>query len=124
MKVIYSSQNYFFQLGILSLVTLVSPNPQPIPAAGPDPDVPFSPIQDPEDPDFNGVVDFSKAKPGPDGSWCITKVIHCDEFLSTLMSFAIYHSIIVSINGMVQGKMCKEMQLHMKQVRVANFVSK
>ena len=63
-----------FQLGILSLVTLVSPHPQPIPAAGPDPDVPFSPIQDPEDPDFNGVVDFSKAKPGPDGSWCITKV--------------------------------------------------
>ena len=105
-------------------MTLVSPNPQPIPAAGPDPDVPFSPIQDPEDPDFNGVVDFSKAKPGPDGSWCITKVIHFDEFLSKLMSFAIDHSIIVNRNCMVEGKMCKEMQLHMKQVCVANLESK
>ena len=115
MKVIFIHHRItIFQLGILSLVTLVSPNPQPIPAAGPDPDVPFSPIQDPEDPDFNGVVDFSKAKPGPDGSWCITKVIYFDEFLSKLMSFAIYHSIIVNLNGMVQGKMCKEMQLHMK----------
>ena len=115
MKVIFIHHKItLFQLGILSLVTLVSPNPQPIPAAGPDPDVPFSPIQDPEDPDFNGVVDFSKAKPGPDGSWCITKVIYFDEFLSELMSFAIYHSIIVNLNGMVQGKMCKEMQLHMK----------
>jgi len=31
-------------------------------------------FQDPEDPDFSGVVDFSNAVPGPDGSWCITKV--------------------------------------------------
>ena len=31
-------------------------------------------LQDPEDPDFSGVVDFSNAVPGPDGSWCITKV--------------------------------------------------
>ena len=45
--------------------------------AGPDPDLPFSPIQDPEDPDFSGIVDFSNATPGPDGSWCITKVRSC-----------------------------------------------
>ena len=30
-------------------------------------------MMDPEDPDFSGVVDFSTATPGPDGSWCITK---------------------------------------------------
>ena len=35
------------------------------------------PIQDPEDPDFSGIVDFSNATPGPDGSWCITKVSLC-----------------------------------------------
>ena len=71
-----------FQVGLLSaLVTLVltspspNPSPEPSPAAVPDPDLPFSPIQDPEDPDFSGVVDFSNAKPGPDGSWCITKVV-------------------------------------------------
>ena len=29
---------------------------------------------DPENPDFSGMVDFSSATPGPDGSWCITKV--------------------------------------------------
>lgn len=28
---------------------------------------------DADDPDFSGVVDFSNAIPGPDGSWCITK---------------------------------------------------
>ena len=91
---------YLFQLGILSLVSLARPSPNPIPAAGPDPDVPFSPIQDPEDPDFNGVVDFSKAKPGPDGSWCITKVIRCEQFLSKLIPFDIYFSIIVNLNDM------------------------
>lgn len=47
--------------------------------AGPDPDLPFSPIQDPEDPDFSGIVDFSNASPGPDGSWCITKVKYVDH---------------------------------------------
>jgi len=47
--------------------------------AGPDPDLPFSPIQDPEDPDFSGIVDFSNATPGPDGSWCITKVKYVDH---------------------------------------------
>ena len=88
------------QLGILSLVSLARPSPNPIPAAGPDPDVPFSPIQDPEDPDFNGVVDFSKAKPGPDGSWCITKVIQWEEFLSELIPFDIFYSIIVNLNDM------------------------
>ena len=31
-------------------------------------------FQDPEHQDFNGIVDFSNAVPGPDGSWCITKV--------------------------------------------------
>ena len=30
---------------------------------------------DPENPDFSGMVDFSSATPGPDGSWCITKVL-------------------------------------------------
>ena len=30
---------------------------------------------DPENPDFSGMVDFSTATPGPDGSWCITKVV-------------------------------------------------
>ena len=69
------------QVGLLSaLVTLVlpspSPNPSPEPSPAADPDLPFSPIQDPEDPDFSGVVDFSNAKPGPDGSWCITKVVN------------------------------------------------
>ena len=33
-------------------------------------------LKDPENPDFSGVVDFSNAVPGPDGSWCITKVRH------------------------------------------------
>ena len=33
-------------------------------------------FKDPENPDFSGVVDFSNAVPGPDGSWCITKVRH------------------------------------------------
>ena len=28
---------------------------------------------DPDDPDFSGVVDFSNAIPGPDGTWCISK---------------------------------------------------
>ena len=50
-------------------------------SAVPDPDLPFSPIQDPEDPDFSGIVDFSNATPGPDGSWCITKV-SCWEVIS------------------------------------------
>jgi len=35
--------------------------------------------QDPENPDFAGVVDFSNAVPGPDGSWCITKVKYVDH---------------------------------------------
>jgi hypothetical protein len=44
--------------------------------AAPGPDlggVPSGP-GDPENPDFSGMVDFSSATPGPDGSWCITKV--------------------------------------------------
>ena len=28
---------------------------------------------DPDDPDFSGMVDFSNAIPGPDGTWCIQK---------------------------------------------------
>jgi len=39
----------------------------------------LSNVQDPEDPDFSGVVDFSNAVPGPDGSWCITKVISMNK---------------------------------------------
>ena len=60
-----------FQAGlVLTALSLSSSLAGP----GPDPDLPFSPIQDPEDPDFSGIVDFSNATPGPDGSWCITKV--------------------------------------------------
>ena len=63
-----------FQAGlVLTALSLSSSLAGP----GPDPDLPFSPIQDPEDPDFSGIVDFSNATPGPDGSWCITKVRLC-----------------------------------------------
>ena len=63
-------------MGLLSIVASVCANPSPLPSPEPvpDPDLPFSPLQDPEDPDFSGIVDFSNATPGPDGSWCITKV--------------------------------------------------
>ena len=40
--------------------------------AAPDLSVPH--LQDPEDPDFSGVVDFSSATLGPDGSLCVTNV--------------------------------------------------
>ena len=52
----------------------VGANATPDADAAPDLDVPH--LQDPEDPDFSGVVDFSSATPGPDGSWCITKVYY------------------------------------------------
>jgi len=55
----------------------VGANATPDADAAPDLDVPH--LQDPEDPDFSGVVDFSSATPGPDGSWCITKVKYVDH---------------------------------------------
>jgi len=36
---------------------------------------------DVDDPDFSGVVDFSNAIPGPDGSWCITKMKYVDHMV-------------------------------------------
>ena len=36
---------------------------------------------DADDPDFSGVVDFSNAIPGPDGSWCITKTKYVDHMV-------------------------------------------
>ena len=51
-----------------------APDADPTPDADPAPDLSVPHLQDPEDPDFSGVVDFSSATPGPDGSWCITKV--------------------------------------------------
>jgi len=36
---------------------------------------------DADDPDFSGVVDFSNAIPGPDGSWCITKMKYVDHMV-------------------------------------------
>ena len=44
---------------------------------------------DPENPDFSGMVDFSSATPGPDGSWCITKV-------SLLLFFFCHHTFYLS----------------------------
>ncbi|XP_023338332.1 uncharacterized protein LOC111709001 [Eurytemora carolleeae] len=49
------------------------------PRAAASPDSPHQSIQDPENPDFSGVVDFSNAVPGPDGSWCITKIKYVDH---------------------------------------------
>ena len=34
-----------------------------------------------DDPDFSGIVDFSNAIPGPDGSWCITKTKYVDHMV-------------------------------------------
>ena len=36
---------------------------------------------DADDPDFSGIVDFSNAIPGPDGSWCITKTKYVDHMV-------------------------------------------
>jgi len=51
------------------------------PDADPSPDL--SPVpqgtNDPANQDFSGTVDFSNATPGPDGSWCITKVKYVDH---------------------------------------------
>ena len=57
---------------VLCASTQAAPDADPAPDATPDLSVPH--LEDPEDPDFSGVVDFSSATPGPDGSWCITKV--------------------------------------------------
>ena len=35
-----------------------------------------------DDPDFSGIVDFSNAIPGPDGSWCITKTKYVGKLFS------------------------------------------
>jgi len=61
-----------------------NPSPGPEPSPGPNPDLLAAggPHIDPEDPDFSGVVDFSNATPGPDGSWCITKVKYVDHMES------------------------------------------
>ena len=34
-----------------------------------------------DDPDFSGIMDFSNAIPGPDGSWCITKTKYIDHMV-------------------------------------------
>ena len=34
-----------------------------------------------DDPDFSGIMDFSNAIPGPDGSWCITKTKYVDHMV-------------------------------------------
>jgi hypothetical protein len=34
-----------------------------------------------DDPDFSGMVDFSNAIPGPDGSWCITKTKYVEHMV-------------------------------------------
>ena len=36
---------------------------------------------DPDDPDFSGMVDFSNAIPGPDGTWCITKTKYVEHMV-------------------------------------------
>ena len=36
---------------------------------------------DADDQDFSGIVDFSNAIPGPDGSWCITKTKYVDHMV-------------------------------------------
>ena len=36
---------------------------------------------DPDDPDFSGVVDFSNAIPGPDGTWCISKTKYVEHMV-------------------------------------------
>lgn len=38
-------------------------------------------LLDADDPDFSGIVDFSNAIPGPDGSWCITKTKYVDHMV-------------------------------------------
>jgi hypothetical protein len=67
---------------LLLTSALALPDPAPTPEAAAIPDLSASsstPDLDPEDPDFSGVVDFSDAVPGPDGSWCITKVKYVDH---------------------------------------------
>ena len=36
---------------------------------------------DPDDPDFSGMVDFSNAIPGPDGTWCISKTKYVEHMV-------------------------------------------
>ena len=36
---------------------------------------------DPDDPDFSGMVDFSNAIPGPDGTWCIQKTKYVEHMV-------------------------------------------
>jgi len=69
---------------LLSCSTLAHPDPAPTPDAAAIPDLSASATahEDPENPDFSGVVDFSDATPGPDGSWCITKVKYVDHMES------------------------------------------
>ena len=38
-------------------------------------------VGDGDDPDFSGIMDFSNAIPGPDGSWCITKTKYIDHMV-------------------------------------------
>ena len=40
-----------------------------------------SPHVEGDDPDFSGIMDFSNAIPGPDGSWCITKTKYIDHMV-------------------------------------------
>ena len=38
-------------------------------------------ILEPDDPDFSGVVDFSNAIPGPEGTWCISKTKYVEHMV-------------------------------------------
>jgi hypothetical protein len=86
LKMIHSKVDRFSSVCLLivclSLRCLALPDAKPQPAPNASPDLSNVINQDPEDPDFSGVVDFSNATPGPDGSWCITKVKMVDHMES------------------------------------------
>jgi len=63
-------------LALLPLPLLANPDADPAPDLG---QLQQIGPNDPENPDFSGMVDFSSATPGPDGSWCITKVKYVDH---------------------------------------------
>lgn len=82
MKILLKAKLPLHLLLALCVSVHASPDADPSPDADAAPDLSVPHLQDPEDPDFSGVVDFSSATPGPDGSWCITKVKYVDHMES------------------------------------------